>query len=60
LGYDFEIVYKKGKKNVVADPLLRKDGNVEAFFCVISINQPNWIIEERDEWNNDEKVWTLI
>ena len=24
------------------------------------IIQPDWIIEARDEWKNDEKVWTLI
>jgi hypothetical protein len=60
LGYDFEIVHKKGKKNVVKDALSREDEYVEAFLCVISIIQPDWIIEIRDEWNNDEKVWTLI
>jgi hypothetical protein len=60
LGYDFEIVYKKGKQNVVEDALSRKDEDVEAFLCVISIIQPDWIIEARDEWKNDEKVWTLI
>jgi hypothetical protein len=26
----------------------------------ISIIKPDWIIESRDEWKNDEKVWTLI
>jgi hypothetical protein len=60
LGYDFEIIYKKGKKNVLADALSRKDEYVEAFLCSISIIQPNWIIEVRDEWKNEEKVWTLI
>jgi hypothetical protein len=59
LGYDFEIVYKKGKQNVVEDALSRKDEDVEAFLCAISIIQPDWIIEARDEWKNDEKVWTL-
>jgi len=56
LGYDFEIIYKKGKQNVVADAISRKDEEVEAFLCVISIIQTNWIIEVRDEWKNDENV----
>jgi hypothetical protein len=60
LGYDFEILYKKRKQNVVADALSRKDEYVEAFLCAISIIQPDWIIKSRDEWKNDEKVWTLI
>jgi hypothetical protein len=60
LGYDFEIVDKKAKQNVVADALSRKDEDVEAFLYAISIIQPDWIIEARDEWKNDEKVWTLI
>ena len=60
LGYDFKIIYKKGKLNVVADTLSRKDEEVEALLCAISIIQPNWIAELRDEWNKDEELWTLI
>ena len=43
VGYDFEIIYKKWKQNVVADALSRKDEDVEALLCVISIIQPEWI-----------------
>ena len=60
LGYGFEIIYKKGKLNVVVDALLRNNEEVEAFLCAISIIEPDWITEARDEWKKDEEVWTLI
>ena len=60
LGYDFEIFYKKWKQNMVAYALLRKDEDVEALLCVISIIQLDWIVEVREEWKNDLSVWTLI
>ena len=41
LGYDFEIIYKKGKQNVVADALSIKDEDVEALLCAIAIIQPD-------------------
>ena len=28
--------------------------------CSISIIQPDWITEARDEWKKDEEVWMLI
>ena len=36
------------------------DEDVEALLCAISIIQPEWITKARDEWKNDEEVWTLI
>ena len=60
LGYDFEIIYKKGKHNVVVDALPRKVEEVEPLICAISIIQPDWKTEAREEWKNVEEVWTLI
>jgi len=60
LGYDFEILYKKGKQNVVADAISRKDEDMEALLCTISVIQPDWINKAREEWKNDKKVWALI
>ena len=60
LGYDFEIIYKKGKQNMVANALSRKDEDVEALICALSIKHPDWIVEAREEWKNDLSVWMLI
>src|ERR1700686_1019482 len=59
-GYDFEIIYKKGMQNVVADALSRKDEDVEALLCAMFIIQPDWINEAREGWKNGEEVRTLI
>jgi hypothetical protein len=42
LGYYFEIIYKKGKQNVVANALSRKDEDVKEFLYGIYIIQPDW------------------
>ena len=60
LGYDFDIIYRRGKKIFVAYELPRKDEDVEALLCAFSIIQPDWINEARDEWKNGEEVWALI
>ena len=38
----------------------RKNEDVEALVYAISIIQPDWIAEAKDEWENDEKIWTFI
>ena len=43
LGYDFEIIYKKGKQNVVADTLSREDQEFESLLYAISILQLEWV-----------------
>jgi hypothetical protein len=60
LGYDFEIIYKKGKQNVVADALSRKEEDTEGLLCVISIPQSDWVEEARIEWKQDQKVCKII
>ena len=40
--------------------LSRKDEDVESLLYAISILQPEWVTEARDEWKNDEEVWKLI
>ena len=44
----------------MGDALSRKDEDVEALFYAISIIQPDWINEARDEWKNEKEVWALI
>ena len=60
LGYEFEIIYKKGKKNFVAYALSRKYEDGEELLYAILIIQPYWIAKAMDEWKNDEKIWTFI
>ena len=51
---------QKGKLNVAANALSRKNDEVEALLCAISIIQLDWLAEAREEWKNKEEVWTLI
>jgi len=56
LGYDIEIIYKKGKQNVVANALSRKHEDIERFLYAISLPQFDWVEETKIEWKQDQKT----
>jgi len=60
LGYDFENIYKKGKHNIVAYALSRKEDETEGALCAISILQSDWVEATRIEWKQDQEVCKII
>lgn len=48
VGYDYEIIYKKGKDNVVTDALFWKYKD-EGFMLVLSSPIPDWFDEAHQE-----------
>ena len=60
LGYEFEIIYKKRKQNVLIEALSKKYEDVEEFLYAISIVLPDWITKARDEWKNGKEICTFI
>ena len=53
-GYDYEIIYKKGKENVVADALSRKYEDEGSLFS-LSFIVLDWLQVVRQEWLQDPK-----
>jgi hypothetical protein len=58
-GYDYEIIYKKGKDNVVADALSQKYEDERSIFS-LSFIVPDWLQSVRQEWLQDPKSLQLI
>jgi hypothetical protein len=58
-GYDYEIIYKKGKDNVVVDTLSRKYEDEGSLFS-LSFIVPDWLQIVRQEWLQDPKILCLI
>jgi hypothetical protein len=54
-GYDYEIIYKKGKKNVVEDDLSRKYEYEGSLFS-LSFILPYWLQVVRQEWLQDPQL----
>lgn len=63
LGFDYSIVYKKGKDNVVADPLSRlheaqPDKHMKLMAVTLLI--PQWKLELRNTWEQDPTYKDII
>jgi hypothetical protein len=58
-GYDYEIIYKKGKDNVVVDALSQKYEGEGSLFS-LSFIAPDWPQGVRQEWLKDPKSSHLI
>ena len=58
-GYDYEIIYKKGKENVVVDALYQKYEDEGSFFS-FSFIVPDCLQAVRQEWLQDPKSSHLI
>ena len=60
LGYEFEIIYKKGKHNVVANSLSREEEETKGSLCAISILKYDWVEEARIKWKKYQEVCKII
>jgi hypothetical protein len=58
-GYDYEIIYKKGKDNVVVDALSQKYEDKGSLFS-LSFILPDWLQAVRQEWLQDPTSSHLI
>jgi hypothetical protein len=54
-GYDYEIIYKKGKDNFMVDALSRKYEDEGSLFS-LSFIVPDWLQAMRQEWLQDPKI----
>ena len=59
MGYDYEITYKKGKDNLVADALSRTFGD-HASLSTISMPIPNWLQSIQQGYNSESSLSKII
>lgn len=73
MGLDYEIIYKKGKENIMADSLSRKVGEPTFQNYCVTITQdniddcnnitsmiPTWVQEIAQSWEKDDGLKNVI
>lgn len=60
LEYDYEIQYKKGKENLVADALSRRDNSEDASCNTITVFQPDWLTDVAASYIGDTDSSALL
>ncbi|GMJ10271.1 hypothetical protein HRI_004696300 [Hibiscus trionum] len=60
LGYDYEVVYRKGNTNIVADALSRKPVNEGVELMAISSVDTGVMARVKNSWSNDDKLQKII
>lgn len=56
LCYNFEIIYKNGKQNIMENALLKKKEDTNGLLYDISFPQSHWVEEAMIKWQQDEKT----
>ena len=59
LDLDYEIQYKKGKENLVADALSRRGYEEDSFTHSISVMKPTWLSKVLESYQGDGTVTKL-
>lgn len=60
LDYEYEIIYKKGKKNIMENEILRKYKDTNGLLCAMPIPQFDQVEGARIEWDKYENIYKII